>query len=123
LLASHMLHEVEQVSDRIAIIRRGKLVREGSVDALLHDGGYVEVTVAAAETAGAMRALGRLPFVERIEAEGDTLRLVAPADAGAAINRALVEQGIYAGGIAVTRHTLEDLFLDLTEDDAAADAA
>ena len=123
LLASHLLHEVEQVSDRIAIIRRGKLMREGSVDALLHDGGYLEVTVAAAETAGATRALGRLPFVERIEAEGGTLRVVASADAGAAINRALVDQGIYAGGIAVARHTLEELFLDLTEDDAAADAA
>lgn len=122
LLASHLLHEVEQVSDRIAIVRRGRLVREGSVEALLHDGGYVEVTVAEPDTAGALRTLGRLPFVERIDAAGGTLRVVAPADAGAAINRALVEQGIYAGGITIARHSLEELFLDLTEDDAA-DAA
>ena len=124
LLASHMLNEVEHVSDRIAIIRRGKLIREGRVDDLLRSGGYIEVIVDELEVSSAMRTLGRLPFVERIEAEDATLRVVAPDEAGMAINRALVEQGIYASGIAVKRHSLEDLFLDLTEDAApASDAA
>jgi ABC-type multidrug transport system ATPase subunit len=39
LLASHMLHEVEQVSDRIAIVRRGRLIRTGTVDELLQAAG------------------------------------------------------------------------------------
>jgi ABC-2 type transport system ATP-binding protein len=123
LLASHLLNEVEQVSDRIAIIRRGKLIREGRVDDLLRSGGYIEVTVQDGEVSSAMRALGKLPFVERIDAEQATLRVVAPDDAGRAINRALVEQGIYAGEIAAKRNTLEELFLDLTEDAAPATGA
>jgi len=123
LLASHLLHEVEQVSDRVAIIRRGQLIREGSVDDLLRGGSYVEVRVPTGEAPSALRTLGRLPFIERIDAERDTLRIVAPDDAGEAINRALVAQGIYAGGIALQRQTLENLFLDLTEDEAPANAA
>ena len=35
LLASHLLHEVEQVSDHVIIIQRGKKLTEGSVDDLL----------------------------------------------------------------------------------------
>lgn len=40
LLASHMLHEVEQVSDQVVIIRRGKKLTEGSVNELLRLEGY-----------------------------------------------------------------------------------
>ncbi|MCC6790504.1 MAG: ABC transporter ATP-binding protein [Thermomicrobiales bacterium] len=122
LLASHLLNEVEQVSDRVAIIRRGKLIQEGRVDDLLRSGGFIEVIVPAGEAAGAARALGALPFVERIDADESMLRVVAPDDAGGAINRALVEHGIYASGIAIRRHSLEDLFLDLTEENAPAEA-
>lgn len=123
LLASHLLNEVEHVSDRIAIIRRGRLIREGRVDDLLESGSYIEVIVDESEVSGAMRTLGKLPFVERIDAEDATLRVVAPDDAGKAINRALVEQGIYASGVAAKRHSLEDLFLDLTEESAPIEAA
>ena len=123
LLASHLLHDVEQVSDRIAIIRRGRLVRQGAVDELLRSGGHIEVTVSAPETARAVRALSHLPFVERVDAEGGTLRVTAPGESGSEINRALVAHDIYAGGITLKRHSLEALFLDLTEDDAAPGAA
>jgi ABC-2 type transport system ATP-binding protein len=121
LLASHLLNEVEQVSDRIAIIPHGRLIREGCVDELLRHGSYVEVCVSTGEATSAIRALGQLPFIERIDAELDTLRVAAPVDAGSAINRALVEQGIYAGRIAHKRQSLEDLFLDLTGDNSSAD--
>jgi ABC-2 type transport system ATP-binding protein len=115
LLASHLLHEVEQVSDRVAIIRKGKLIREGSVSALLATGGYIEVAVNADEIEAAHRALSAMPWIEGIEQVNGLLRITAPADAGQAVNRALVEHGIYAGMIAPQQSSLEDLFLELTE--------
>ncbi|MCC6704169.1 MAG: ABC transporter ATP-binding protein [Thermomicrobiales bacterium] len=115
LLASHMLHEVEQVSDRVAIIRRGKMLQEGRVGDLLASGGYIEISVAPNEVGAAAEALSRQPWVERVEAREAGLHVSAPADSGSAINRALVEAGIYAGQIATQRNTLEDLFLELTE--------
>jgi ABC-2 type transport system ATP-binding protein len=117
LLASHMLHEVEQVSDRVAIIRKGKLLQEGRVGDLLSTGAFIEVAVMADEVSGSIEALGRQAFVEKVEAVNGTIRVTAPADSGAAINRVLVEAGIYASQIAAQRNTLEGLFLEVTEPD------
>lgn len=116
LLASHMLHEVEQVSDRVLIVQRGKQVTEGSVDDLLRRGGYIEVTVPAGEADAALRAIRPLPNVEQVTIDGAKVIVVAPPDSGAAINRALVEIGIFAEAIAPKQSTLEDLFLELTDE-------
>lgn len=116
LLASHMLHEVEQVSDRVLIVRRGKLITEGSVDDLLRRGGYIEVTVPDHDPEDALRAIRPLPNVEQVTIDGTKVIVVAPPDSGAAINRALVERGIFASTIAPKHSTLEDLFLEMTEE-------
>ena len=44
-LCSHLLHEVQEVSDRVGIVRKGHLVAEGSVDELL--GGWAGVAEAS----------------------------------------------------------------------------
>lgn len=120
LLASHMLHEVEQVSDRVAIIRRGKMLREGRVGDLLAQGEYIEVGVDATDIDRARDVLARMPWVEKVDVRDGTLHVAAPADAGSAINRTLVESGVFASRIAAQRNTLEELFLELTETNADA---
>jgi hypothetical protein len=74
------------------------------------------VAVPADEREMAVRTLRAMPWVESVETVNDLLRITAPEDAGTAINRALVEQGIYASMIAPQRSSLEDLFLELTEE-------
>ena len=68
LLASHLLHEVEQICDRVAIVRKGELVETGSVRTILGRDSVVEITVADPTRAAA--GLGSLEFVECTEAEG-----------------------------------------------------
>lgn len=120
LLASHMLHEVEQVSNRVAIIRKGKLLQEGNVGDLLASGGFIEVAVTDDERADAITALSRQPWIEGVEERNGLLRVSAPPDAGQAVNRVLVETGIFASQIAATRSSLEELFLELTESEDVA---
>jgi ABC-2 type transport system ATP-binding protein len=115
LLASHMLHEVEQVSDRVAIVRRGKLITEGSVDDMLRRGGFIEIEVPGVDPSQARQVLRPVPHVEQVTIENGKLIVVAPLEMGAELNRALVEQGIYASAITPKRSTLENLFLELTE--------
>lgn len=115
LLASHMLHEVEQVSDRVAIVRRGELITESSVDDLLKRGGYIEVRVDPSEIEKARVALEKLPPVEHVTSDGEVLTVMADFSLGAVINRALVSENIYASQIAPRRSSLESLFLELTE--------
>lgn len=115
LLASHMLHEVEQVSDRVAIVRRGELITESSVDDLLKRGGYVDVRVSPDQFEAARDIIQRLPGVEQVTVNGEVLTAVAEPELGIEINKALVGEGIYAGEISPKRSSLESLFLELTE--------
>lgn len=115
LLASHMLHEVEQVSDKVAIVRRGELITEGGVDELLKRGGYIEVKVAVEEIDAASHLLHRLPGVDQVTVKSSVITVVADPELGADINRALVNEGIYASQIAPRRSSLESLFLEITE--------
>lgn len=115
LLASHMLHEVEQVSDRVAIVRRGELITEGSVDDLLKRGGYIEIRVEAASQAAARQVIQQLPGVEQVTIKDDLITAIADPELGMLINRTLVENGIYAGEISPRKNSLESLFLELTE--------
>jgi ABC-2 type transport system ATP-binding protein len=115
LLASHLLHEVEQVSDRVAIIRRGELVTEGSVDELLKRGGSIDIHMEPADLPRARDILRRCERVEQVTDEQGRLVVVAPLEAGAEMNRCLVDAGIYASAIIPRRNSLEDLFLELTD--------
>ena len=115
LLASHMLHEVEQVSDRVAIVRRGELITEGGVDDLLKRGGYIEVRVSPDHLDAARDLLHRLPGVDQVTVTDGMLTVVADPERGTDINRALVGAGIYASQISPRRSSLESLFLEITE--------
>jgi len=112
LLASHLLHEVEQICDRVAIVRKGELVETGAVRTILGRDSVVEITVADPTRAAAV--LGSLEFVDRTEAEGD--RVVVHGDLGRAseMNRALAVAGLYASAIVPRSSSLEDVFLELT---------
>lgn len=115
LLASHLLHEVEQVSDRVAIVRRGSLITEGSVDELLKRSGFIEIVVPEDQAARAREVIHPLPDVEQVTVEQGRLVVVAPLEIGAMLNRALVGEGIFASAITPKRSSLESLFLELTE--------
>ncbi len=115
LLASHMLHEVEQVSDRVAIVRRGELVTESSVDDLLMRGGHITVRVEEAEVAAAIQVIQHLEGVENVTVSGGVITVVTAPERGRDLNRALMEAGIVAAEISPKRNTLESLFLELTE--------
>jgi ABC-2 type transport system ATP-binding protein len=122
LLASHLLHEVEQVSDHVVIIRRGEKITEGSVDDLLRREGYIEVRLPDGDPEAAARLVRAVPGVDQVTVEQERLVIIAPDTCSAAINRALGEQGIYASEIVMRRSSLEDLFLELTaSDDGSAE--
>ncbi len=120
LLASHLLHEVEQVCDRVAILRRGKLLHVGTVSDLLRSGSFLEIQVAEPERAAAI--IRALPFVERVNVQGERLSVVAPEERGADISRALSDAGLYVTAMAPRRSSLEEAFLELTDAEPGPEA-
>jgi ABC-2 type transport system ATP-binding protein len=111
LLSSHLMGEIEQVSDRVGVIRAGSLVAEGTVEELR---GRARLRVRAEPLADAIRLLGAMPDVEAVTAVDGHLELAVDADRAATINRALVGAGIAVSELAPQRDSLEDVFLELT---------
>lgn len=112
LLASHLLHEVEQVSDRVAILQRGRMLRTGSVKEMLGQGSHIEIVISSPEKAAAI--ISHLPFVERVEEVDGMLRVFGPSDSGPALARALSEAGLFATSMTPVRSSLEEVFMALT---------
>lgn len=124
LLASHLLHEVEQVSRRVTIIQKGKFVRAGTVADMLKSSATIEVVLEqSAHVPVALQLVERLPFVERVDVNDTTLTLHAPPERSGMVNRTLAEAGVFASQVAVRRSSLESIFLELTENEPEAAAS
>jgi ABC-type multidrug transport system ATPase subunit len=111
VLSSHLMGEVEQVCDRVGVIRDGVLVAEGTVEQLR---GRATLRVRAEPLGEAALVAAGLPEVVEVASDGPVLQLTADLAAAAAINRALVTAGIEVSEISERRASLEDVFLELT---------
>ena len=114
LLSSHLMSEVEQVCDRVGVIDRGVLVKEGSVDELRGDA-VLLVRAEPLEHAG--RVVEGLPGVGAVATGDGALRITADQAAAPAIVRALVGAGVAVTELRPERASLEDVFLNLTRED------
>jgi ABC-2 type transport system ATP-binding protein len=116
-VSSHMLSEVQQLVDVVGIIARGRLVREGAVEALLREAGSIRVRVTANEVAGAVAVLrataGDGAVTPEEGPEPGWIVVGVDPGPGAEVNRTLAAAGIYASRLE-TGTTLEGLFLELT---------
>ncbi len=111
LLSSHLLNEVQQVCDRIAVLHRGRVVAQGRVDELLdRQKPAVRLTVHDAEAA--VRAFESLPGVENVQASGNSL-LVLGVDSQAVMNH-LLQHHVIPTEITAQKTDLESVFMDLT---------
>ena len=112
LLCSHLLHEVELVCNRVAIIKQGMVVADAPVKELLSHGNHLQIRVDSMEKATAI--LSSLPWVKSVKREGDYLLVDVPRDSGADVNRALAEKGVFVAELVNRTASLESVFLQLT---------
>lgn len=117
-VSSHLLSEVEQMCDDVAIVKEGRLLAQGPVGTLKRGATAVEMRVTDATRAVAV--LEALPWVTAVSRDGDGRLLVtAPPDRSAELSRALAEQQIYLHELRARDSSLEDFFLEVTGDGAA----
>jgi ABC-2 type transport system ATP-binding protein len=117
LLSSHILAEVEELCNRVAIIRKGRIIYEGRLDELLGSagGGYV-LRATDPERARAVLLAHGIEGVTLLERE---LRFQADEATVARASIALGQAGIGISALAPRSATLEELFLGMTEEEAA----
>jgi ABC-2 type transport system ATP-binding protein len=112
-LCSHLLHEVEQICQRVAILKEGRVVAEGRVDQLLRRGQGVQVRVASDPTQ-ALALLQNVPWIGAVEQRGDMLLIDAPSDRAPEINALLARDGVLIAEIRAREESLEDFFMEVT---------
>ncbi|HVE67236.1 MAG TPA: ATP-binding cassette domain-containing protein [Solirubrobacteraceae bacterium] len=117
-LTTQYLEEADRLCDRLAIIDAGEIVAQGTPERLKAEIGRDVVTLAldGADAAATEAVIGDLPGLERVVAEADALAVYLQDGAGsiAEIVRRLDRAGIRAGAIAVSRPSLDDVFLKAT---------
>lgn len=111
-LCSHMLHDVEQLCQHVAILKQGKMIAQGRVADLLSRGQRVHVRVGA-EPDRANTLLCSLAWVSGVEQHGDALVVHAPAERAAEINALLAQHGIPVAEIRAEQQRLEAFFLEI----------
>ena len=119
LFATHYLEEADQYADRIVLMRKGRIVADGTGSEIkaLAAGRTVRATLDRPDH----QALAGLAGVESLEVRGDTVLLHA-TDTDAVARYLLTQTD--ARDLEITARGIEDAFLSLTGDDAAdADAA
>ncbi|MFG2359923.1 ATP-binding cassette domain-containing protein [Streptomyces sp. NPDC048521] len=116
LLSSHLLSEVEHVCDRVGVIRRGRLIADGTVAELRRgvDEGGLSVTVDSPERAAEL--VRQLPAVRSATVVDGELRVAVDPHEAPAVNRLLVMNGLDVSELRKRVPSLEDVFFDLVED-------
>ncbi|ULR40211.1 ABC transporter ATP-binding protein [Thermus sp. NEB1569] len=109
LLSSHLLHQVQEVCDRVGLFHKGHLALLGTVEELAQRvlGGGYEILVEASP--GLEEAFRRLEGVARVAAEGGRYRILSSRDLRPELARIAVEQGELLS-LSLRRPSLDEVY-------------
>ena len=117
ILSSHLLNEVEQVCDSVAILSHGRLIAQGDVADLLQERGQPQVRLRTNDARKAYDILNALAWVDSVST--DNGYLVAGSDPRPLLGvfaAALSRNEVYVAEMAPAQMSLEQYFLDVTEE-------
>ncbi len=111
-LCSHLLHEVEMICNRVAIIKQGTMIANAPVNELLMQGQLIQIKVDNPDKAAAV--LGKLPWIKSVRLENGYVLVDAGKESPAKVNQALAEKKLFASEMVKSSTSLESIFLQLT---------
>jgi ABC-2 type transport system ATP-binding protein len=110
-LSSHLLHEVQQVCTKVAVIHKGKKVASGAVSELLSGNGRYSITVTRPKEAAA--AVEKLGFVTVSGLSADAMDVDIDGGRAAEVNRFLVTNGFDVSAVVPRTKSLEEFYFSL----------
>jgi ABC-2 type transport system ATP-binding protein len=116
-LSSHLLGEVQQICDQVAILSRGRCIAAGPVAEVLAQGKAAGMLVRVDDADGALAALASAGIGATLS--DGMIRVDLSADEAARITRTLADRGLYLKELRPDEVSLESVFLELTGDGAS----
>jgi ABC-2 type transport system ATP-binding protein len=117
-VSSHILSEVQQVCDHVAILSRGRCVAAGPVGDVLASRGATGLLVRLAEIDLGLEALREAGIPA--SPDGGVIRIGLPPSEAARVTRTLADRQLYLTELRPDAADLETIFLELTEDREAS---
>jgi ABC-type multidrug transport system ATPase subunit len=114
MLSSHLLNEVEQICNRVAIIEEGRLLYQGPVEDLFAKGSWIKLRVD--RVAEAYELLAKNPRLSLNRNGDQSLQVKMAEDEIPLVNALLVQQGFSVMELSPQRESLEQVFLRLTKE-------
>jgi len=116
-MSSHLLGEVQEVCDDVALLNHGELLIRGSVRELSRgaDTSIIQATFLLSATPQDLEALATLPGVEEVKASGDStvdLRISGGEEGQARVLEAIIGRGLKVITYRPLGSSLEQLYLD-----------
>jgi ABC-type multidrug transport system ATPase subunit len=111
-ISSHVLGEVQQICDRVAIINHGELIRLAAVSDLLDTSGEFVVRLENATVALAL--VSQQPWGNKARIDDGALITASPSGRGRDLVRFLAQAGHWPDSVAPRQQNLEEIFLSLT---------
>ena len=115
LLASHLLDEVEKVCSHVVVLRKGEKLYEGPVDQMISSNGFFELK--SENTDVLVNYLEAHPNIKSTKIlDGLVTAFIDQPMSAAAFNKELLEKGILLSHLVLRKESLEEQFLQLTDD-------
>lgn len=116
-MSSHLLGEVEEVCDEVALLNQGQLLIKGSVRDLSRGSGTstFQATFLRPPTANDLEALAAIPHVEEVRDPHDSsvdLRIAGGEEAQAQVLEALIARGLKVTSYRPLGSSLEQIYLE-----------
>ena len=118
LLCSHLLNEVEQVCDSVAILSHGRLISQGGVAELL--GQQNRIRLRTTDDVKAAQAVSSLSWVAGVREEDECLTVTASPERSWELTEALSREGIYVSEQIPVQASLENYFLEVIGEDVSS---
>jgi ABC-2 type transport system ATP-binding protein len=113
-VSSHILSEVQQTADRVAILARGRTVATGPVHEVLTRGRATGLVVRLEDVSTGIRALADAGIAAT--SDDGVIRVGLPPEDAARVTRTLADRGLYLTELRPDETDLETVFLELTTD-------
>ncbi len=115
MLSSHLLHEVERVCNRVAIIDEGRLLYQGAIENLVARERLIKITAEPLEEAYQLLTRDAMLNGLSVNRNGSRSLYVRMRDEDIPrVNALLVMNNIRVSELSSQQATLEDVFLTLT---------
>jgi ABC-type multidrug transport system ATPase subunit len=114
IIASHILDEVEKICTHVAILRKGKLLRQETMSDILQQ--EQQYLVSAENMEELRQSLTAIADVEIRHTEPGVLTIASRTKQPQQINRELAEKGVYLSSLTEHKKSLEKIFLEIVEE-------